>query len=99
MGVLNNKFKDVVFCKLFGFEEYKDNLLSLFNALNNAEYDNPDDLQINTIGNSVFMGMKNDLSCILDSYMELFEEQSTVNPNALVRGMLEAASDCCCCKV
>ncbi len=34
------------------------------------------------------MGMKNDLSCILDSYMELFEEQSTVNPNAPVRGML-----------
>ena len=88
MGVLNNKFKDVVFCKLFGSEEYKDNLLSLFNALNNTEYDNPDDLRINTIGNSVFMGMKNDLSCILDSYMELFEEQSTVNPNAPVRGML-----------
>ena len=43
---------------------------------------------INTIEDAIFMGIKNDVSCILDSYMELFEEQSTVNPNAPIRGLI-----------
>ena len=40
-------YKDRVFCKLFGSEEYKDYLLSLYNALNGTDYRNPDDVQIN----------------------------------------------------
>ena len=31
---VNRKYKGKIFCKLFGSEEYKENLLSLYNALN-----------------------------------------------------------------
>ena len=88
MGTVNNKFKDGVFCRLFGSAEYKENLLSLFNALNGTDYTDPDDLEINTIDDAIFMGIKNDASCILDMQMNLYEEQSTFNPNAPIRGMM-----------
>jgi hypothetical protein len=32
--------------------------------------------------------MKNDLSFLLDSQMNLFEHQSTVNPNMPLRGLM-----------
>lgn len=88
MSILNHKFKDGVFCRLFGSAEYRDNLLSLFNALNGTDYENADELIINTIEDVVFMGIKNDSSCILDMQMNLFEEQSTFNPNAPLRGLM-----------
>lgn len=40
-------------------------LLSLYNALNGTHYDNPDDLIITTLENAIYMGMHNDVSCIL----------------------------------
>ena len=88
MGTVNNKFKDGVFCRLFGSTEYKENLLSLFNALNGTDYEDSAELSINTIDDVIFMGIKNDASCILDMQMDLYEEQSTFNPNSPLRGLL-----------
>lgn len=36
--MINKKYKDRLFCLLFGNEEYKDNILSLYNALCNTSY-------------------------------------------------------------
>ena len=47
--MINKKYKDRLFCLLFGNEEYKDNILSLYNALCNTSYMNTDDIQIYTI--------------------------------------------------
>ena len=88
MSIVNKNFKDGVFCRLFGAAEYKENLLSLFNALNGTDYRDAAELTINTIDDVIFMGIKNDTSCILDMQMDLYEEQSTYNPNAPLRGLM-----------
>ena len=80
----NPKYKDSLF--RFIFKERKE-LLSLFNAVNGTNYDNPDDLEINTLENAIYMSMKNDVSCVLDMRMELYEHQSTINPNMPLRDL------------
>ena len=59
MAEANIKHKDRVFRMLFGYEKYKENLLELFNALNDTAYTNPDDLEINTLDDVFYMKMKN----------------------------------------
>jgi len=54
---VNRLYKDRLFHMLFSD---KTALLSLYNALNGTHYDNPDDLII-----TIYMGMHNDVSCIL----------------------------------
>ena len=85
---VNEKYKDRIFCLLFGREEYKDNILSLYNALNGSHYDNVDDIEITTIEDVLYVKMKNDVSFLIDSYLTLWEQQSTFNPNMPVRGMM-----------
>ena len=71
---LNRKYKDRLFRFIFSD---KGNLLQLYNAINDSHYNNPDDLVITTIDDVVYMGMKNDLSFIIDDIMSLYEHQST----------------------
>lgn len=77
-------YKDTVFRMLF---KEKEELLSLFNAINDSQYDNPDDLEINTLENAIYMSMKNDISCVLDMQLNLYEHQSTINPNMPLRNL------------
>ena len=85
---INEKYKDKIFCLLFGREEYKDNILSLYNALNNTNYSNVDDIEIATIEDTIYIRMKNDVSFLIGSYLSLWEQQSTFNPNMPVRGLM-----------
>ena len=86
--MINNKHKDRLFRKILGDEKNKANLLELYNALNDTEYSNLDDLEITTIDDVIYMGMKNDISFLLDSTMSLYEQQSTFNPNMPLRGCI-----------
>ncbi len=79
----NRKYKDTVFRYLFNKD--KTALLELYNALNNSNYDNPDDLIVNTLDNAIFMGMHNDLSFIIDTHLNIYEHQSTDCPNIPLR--------------
>lgn len=81
---LNRKYKDRLFRFIFSDKE---NLLQLYNAINDSHYSNPDDLVITTIDDVVYMGMKNDLSFIIDDIMSLYEHQSTYSPNLPLRGL------------
>ena len=81
-------YKDSVFRRLFGDPANRDALLSLYNALNGTCYADPELLEINTIDDAVYMGMKNDISCIIDCRMVLFEHQSSYNPNMPLRGLM-----------
>ena len=81
---VNKKYKDRLF-KLV-FKEKKD-LLELYNAINDTDYDNPDDIEINTIEDVVYMGMKNDVSFLICDILNLYEHQSTFSPNLPLRGM------------
>ena len=75
-------YKDTVFRMLFND---KKELLALYNAVNGTHYNNPDDLQITTLEGAIYMQMKNDMSFILELHLELYEHQSTVNPNLPLR--------------
>lgn len=87
MGV-NKDYKDRLFRMLFGTEENKGNILSLYNALSGSNYTNEDDIEITTIDDVIYMGMKNDVSFIVDDRMSLWEQQSSFNPNMPVRGLM-----------
>ena len=86
--MINKKYKDRLFCKLFGSEEYKDNILALYNALSGTKHDKVEDIQIYTIDDVIYIKMKNDVSILVDSFLHLWEQQSTFNPNMPVRGMM-----------
>ncbi len=85
---INKRYKDRLFCLLFGNEEYKENILSLYNALCNTSHTDVNDIQIYTIDNVIYIEMKNDVSILLDSYLHLWEQQSSYNPNMPLRGMM-----------
>lgn len=88
MSTPRTDHKDRLFQKLFGAPENRENLLSLYNALNGTAYTDTSELEITTIEDVIYMGMKNDVSCIVDDYMSLKEHQSTFNPNMPLRGFM-----------
>ena len=47
-----------------------------------------DDVEINTIEGILYMTTNNDISFLVDGTMNLYEHQSTVNPNMPLRGFL-----------
>lgn len=88
--VANRKFKDTVFRMLFSDKEA---LLSLYNAINNSHYTDSGALEIVTLENAIYMGMKNDLAFILDMNLYLYEHQSTMNPNIPLRDLFYIAAE------
>ena len=86
----NRKYKDTVFRMLFSDKE---NLLSLYNAINRTEYEDPEELEIVTLKSAVYMGMKNDLAFIIDMNLLLYEHQSTYNPNIPLRDLFYISAE------
>lgn len=82
---VTTQYKDTLFRMLF---KEKDALLELYNAINNTEYRNPEELEVVTLENAVYMSIKNDVSCLLDMRIQLYEQQSTVNPNMPLRDLM-----------
>ncbi len=82
-AVIRN-YRDTLFRMLF---RDKKRLLSLFNAVNGTHYDDPEELVITTLEGALYLGMKNDVSCMIDMMMQLYEHQSTVNPNMPLRNL------------
>ena len=88
---INREHKDRLFRLIFGTEENKRNLLCLYNALNNSQYEDLDGFEFTTLEDVIYMGMKNDVSILIQSKMVLYEHQSTYNPNMPLRGFLYIA--------
>ena len=90
LGHLNTKYKDSLFRKVFGAEDKRSAQwrLELYNALSGKKHTNPDDLEITTLENVIFIKLKNDVSFLVDSQMTLWEHQSTLNPNMPLRGLI-----------
>ena len=88
MTSIKRDYKSSMFCMLW---ENKEDLLSLYNAVNGTHYTNAEDLTINTLRNAIYMGMKNDVSFIFDMSLNLYEHQSTVNPNMPLRDLFYVA--------
>ena len=89
--MINTEHKDRVFKFIFGNPDKRQWTLDLYNAINGSGYDNPDDIQFNTIDDAVYLGMKNDVSFIIMNELHLWEHQSTYNPNMPMRFFIYAA--------
>ena len=85
MPVVNEEYKDRLFSFIFGQEKNKKWTLELYNAVNESNYLNPEEIQITTIQDVLYMGMHNDVSFMISDEMNLYEQQSTYNPNMPVR--------------
>lgn len=83
-GTVRRTYKDSLFRMVF---REKGELLTLYNAINGTSYENPDDLEITTIDDVLYLGLKNDISFLIKEYMNLYEGQSTWNPNMPLRGV------------
>ncbi len=80
--------RDRMFRSLFS---EKKELLSLYNAVSDRDYTNPDDLEIVTLEGAIYMGMKNDISFIISNGLYLYEHQSTDNINMPLRDLFYIA--------
>lgn len=89
--MINREYKDRLFSFIFGSPERKDWTLSLYNAVNGSSYTNPEDIKIITIDDVLYMSMKNDMALLVTDIANMYEQQSTYNPNMPVRKLMYAA--------
>jgi len=81
-------YKSSMFTMIFSD---KKELLELYNAIANRNYDDPELLTINTLENAIYMTIHNDVSFLIDSRLSLYEHQSTYNPNMPLRFLMYLA--------
>ena len=86
----NRKYKDTMFRLLFK-EKYA--ALSLYNALNGTTHTDEEEMEIVTLENAIYINVKNDLAFVLDSNLNLYEHQSTYNPNMPLRDLIYVAKE------
>lgn len=85
---VNRKYKDSLFRKIFS--DRKD-LLDLYNALNGTQYIDEEELTVTTLEDVIYISIKNDVSFLLGGTMNLYEHQSSYNPNMPIRGLMYLA--------
>ena len=88
---VHRQVKDRLF--RFLFEKDREALLSLYNALNGTDYTDASALEVVTIESAVYIVMKNDLAFVLAGVLNLYEHQSTRNPNLPVRFLIYLAQE------
>ncbi|MBR1486203.1 MAG: hypothetical protein IJ597_02980 [Synergistaceae bacterium] len=93
MSSVNTKHKDRLFRFIFGYPENIEWTLSLFNAISGTNYNDPSAIEFNTIEDAIYLGMKNDISFIffLLYELDLWEHQSSFNPNMPIRCLIHIA--------
>lgn len=89
-SIVNRKYKDTIFRKLF---HGKKELLELYNALNDSAYTNEEELEIVTLESCLYIGIRNDLAFVLDFRLHLYEHQSTPSPNMPLRDLFYVAQE------
>ena len=86
---INREFRNDFFIFLFG--RNKEFALSLYNAMNNSSYDDPDEIIFNTIDNFIYIGRHNDVSFLIENTLNVYEHQTTANANIALRMLLYVA--------
>ena len=85
----NREYKSSVFTMLL---KEKENALNVFNALNGTDYKSEDDLEIRMLENAIYLSFRNDASFIIAGTINLYEHQSTYNPNMPLRDLIYVAN-------
>lgn len=86
---IKREYKDTVFRMLF---KDADNALALYNGLSGSNYTDASLLEYNTLENAIYMNVKNDVSFIIGDNLNLYEHQSTWNPNMPLRNLIYITS-------
>ena len=81
---VQRNYKDTIFRMVFSDKEA---LLSLYNAMTGKNYTDPEELEIVTLENAIYMNLKNDLAFVIHSSLYLCEHQSTDSPNLPMRSL------------
>ena len=71
-------YKDTVFNYLF---RHKKEALSLYNAINGTHLTDPEELRIVTLDTGIYLSYKNDVAFMIGDELNLYEQQSTEDPN------------------
>ena len=87
---VNPKQKDTLFRMIF---HEKEELLSLYNAVNGTSYTDTGMLEIITLENAIYLNVKNDLAFLLTNRISMYEHQSTLCPNLPLRDLFYIASE------
>lgn len=82
---IRRKYKDELFRRIFNNPKV---LLELYNAINKTDYTDERELEIYTLEDAIYLGYKNDVSFIVCGILNLYEHQSTINPNMPLRGVI-----------
>ena len=82
--------KSTVFATLF---HDRARLLELYNAMSGKQYEDVEQLRIVTLKNAIYMNMKNDVAFLIDMRLNLYEHQSTINPNMPYRFLQYVAEE------
>ena len=68
--------------------EDKANCLEVYNALNMSNYKDENMIEIVTLENGIVLSVRNDAAFVIGNYLNIYEHQSTYNPNMPVRCLL-----------
>ena len=86
---MSREYKSDVFSMLL---EDKKNALEVYNALNNTNYADPEEVEIVKLEKGVSLTIRNDASFIIDMNISFYEHQSTYSPNLPLRNLIYLAN-------
>lgn len=84
----NREVKSDVFSMLMEDKRYA---LQLYNALKGSDYRNPDIVEMQKLEKGISLSVRNDAAFIVDMNLEIYEHQSTYNPNMPLRSLIYVA--------
>lgn len=84
MSTITRNHKDNVFRLLY---REKKHLLSLYNAMNETSYEREEELEVVTLEEAICLKIRNDAAFVIDSKLNLYEQQASVNPNMPLRDL------------
>ncbi len=64
--------------------------------MNGTVYTDPEMIEIWTMQDVLYLGMKNDLAFLILCELNIYEQQSTFNPNMPLRQMQYTGNQCSC---
>lgn len=79
------EYKSSVFSMLMSYPEYA---LQVYNALNSTNYDNPEKVRIVELEKTITLSVRHDAAFVIDDNMNIYEHQSTINPNMPLRSLI-----------
>ena len=82
----NREYKSDVFSMLM---QDKIRALELYNAMNDMDYDNPDEVEMVTLAGGISLSVRNDASFVVGDNLSIYEHQSTVCPNMALRSLIK----------